>query len=68
MSAFSLAPEQVLMVGDSMSDLLASRDAGVRCAAVVWDSYDKQRVLAASADLVFESVIELLEWFRFHTN
>jgi HAD superfamily hydrolase (TIGR01549 family) len=65
---YSLAPEEVLMVGDSMSDINASRGAGVKVAAVLWDSYDKERVLAAQADFVFHRVDEMHEWFRLHTN
>jgi HAD superfamily hydrolase (TIGR01549 family) len=65
---FSLAPDEVLMVGDSMSDVNASRGAGVKMAAVLWDSYDKERVLAANTDFVFHSVDEMHAWFRLHTN
>lgn len=65
---FSLAPRQALMVGDSMADVHASREAGVRMAAVLWDSYDSERVLAAHTDMVFTNVRALLEWFRLHTN
>lgn len=67
-SKFSLVPGEVLMVGDSVSDVLASRGAGVKVAAVLWDSYDKDRVLEAKADFVFYHVHEMLEWFRVHTN
>lgn len=65
---FSLSPDEVLMVGDALGDIAASRNAGVRVAAVVWDSYDKERVLQAGADYVFHSVDEMHEWFRTHIN
>ena len=65
---FSVSPNEVLMIGDSMSDVRASRGAGVKIAAVLWDSYDKERVLAANADFVFHNVGEMHEWFRLHTN
>jgi pyrophosphatase PpaX len=65
---FSLAPDEVLMVGDALGDVKASRAAGVKVAAVVWDSYDKDRVLQAKADYVFHTVSEMHEWFEKHIN
>jgi len=62
--AFSLTPDQVLMVGDSLSDVRASRAAGVKVAAVLWDSYDRERVLAAKSDFVFHTVDEMMQWFQ----
>jgi phosphoglycolate phosphatase-like HAD superfamily hydrolase len=56
------------MVGDSLGDVKASRAAGVKVAAVVWDSYDKERVLQANADFVFHTVNEMFEWFKSHIN
>jgi HAD superfamily hydrolase (TIGR01549 family) len=61
-------PEEVLMVGDSLADLQASRSAGVPIAAALWDSYDRTRVLAAQPDVVFHSAEEMLDWFHRHTN
>jgi phosphoglycolate phosphatase len=37
-----------LMVGDSMSDILAARGAGVPVATALWDAYDRPRVMAAN--------------------
>ncbi len=65
---FSLEPSEALMVGDGMSDVKASRAAGVKMGAVVWDCYDKDRVLAENTDLVFHSVQELRDWFHHHLN
>jgi HAD superfamily hydrolase (TIGR01662 family) len=68
MKQFSLLPHQVLMVGDSMSDVKASHGAGVKIAAVLWDSFDRERVLAAQTDYVFHNVSEMLDWFCLHMN
>jgi phosphoglycolate phosphatase-like HAD superfamily hydrolase len=46
----------------------ASRAAGVKVAAVLWDTYDRERTLAAKADYVFHQVRELSDWFRSHIN
>ncbi len=61
---FGLSRDRVLMVGDALSDIRASRAAGVRVAAVLWDCLDPDRVLAAGADLVFHTVTEMDSWFR----
>lgn len=68
MEMFSLPPERVLMVGDAPADVAASRSAGIKVAAVLWDSYDKERMLAASPDFVFHRVDELLAWFQLCLN
>jgi pyrophosphatase PpaX len=60
-------PERgTVMVGDSMADVGASRDAGVLMAAVVWDAYDRERVLAAGTDLVFTDGASFVDWCRSH--
>ena len=59
-----VAPEQTVMVGDSMADVRASRGAGVRMAAVLWDSYDRERVCRSGADYLFETVPAFLAWCR----
>jgi pyrophosphatase PpaX len=55
-----------VMVGDSMADVGASRDAGVLMAAVVWDAYDRERVLASGTDLVFADGASFVDWCRSH--
>jgi len=65
---FDLQPQEVLMVGDSLGDIKASRGAGVKMAAALWDSYDSERVRMAGAGYVFHEVSELLAWLRTHIN
>ena len=64
LSAFGVPPGETIMVGDSMADVRASRQAGVAVAAVLWDAYDRQRVLDAGLDLVFETVPAFMDWCR----
>ena len=54
------------MVGDSVSDIKASRDAGVKIASVLWDSYAKEKVASMTTDLVFHTVAELDQWLKDH--
>jgi HAD superfamily hydrolase (TIGR01509 family) len=62
--AFSLAPAEVLMVGDALGDVAASKGAGATSVAVLWDSYDRERVARAGADVVFEEVSGFLSWLK----
>ena len=61
---FALPPGDVLMVGDALGDITASRAAGVISVAVLWDSYDRERVLQAGADLVFHEVGAFHTWLE----
>jgi pyrophosphatase PpaX len=56
------SPGEALMVGDSVSDVKAAREAGVAIAAVVWDSYAKDRVLEMGVAHVFHDVQEFAGW------
>ena len=64
MKRFSLRPDEVLMVGDSMADINASRESGVRVAAVVWDSYSKETIIRTVTDHLFHSVQEFRSWLE----
>ncbi|MGB2869483.1 MAG: HAD-IA family hydrolase [Bacteroidota bacterium] len=64
LSHFSLRPEEVLMVGDAVSDVKASHEAGVKIAAVLWDSYAKEKVLQMRTDYVFYNVAEFHQWLK----
>jgi HAD superfamily hydrolase (TIGR01549 family) len=61
---FNLEKENVLMVGDSVTDIKAARAAGIKIASVVWDSYSKDKVLEFGSDFVFESVDELKKFLE----
>ena len=55
---------EVLMVGDSVSDVKAAKEAGVAMAAVLWDSYGRDRVLETDASHFFHSVEEFSDWLK----
>lgn len=61
---FSLEPSEVLMVGDSVADFIASRETGVDIASVVWDSYGKEDVLKLTSNYHFHDVYEFYEWLK----
>jgi len=56
---FKLEPERILMIGDSVSDVKAARDAGVKIASALWDSYGIEEVKTLNSDYYFYSVEEL---------
>ena len=64
LSHFGFEPAEALMVGDSVGDVKSSHEAGVKIAAVLWDSYAKEKVLQMKTDLVFHDVAELAGWLR----
>jgi pyrophosphatase PpaX len=64
MNQFRLQADEVLMVGDGVPDVKASHEAGVKIAAVLWDSYGKEKVLQMKTDYVFHNVSEFSGWLR----
>ena len=65
---FGLEPREALMVGDSVADLRASRDAQVSMAAALWDSYGKERLLAMGPDYQFPDVPTFHSWLKAHLD
>jgi HAD superfamily hydrolase (TIGR01509 family) len=68
LDALGVPAEETLMVGDSLADIGASRGAGVRIASVLWDSYDRERVMSENPDILFHTVGEMFEWLRVYTH
>jgi pyrophosphatase PpaX len=64
MDRFSLPPDEVLMIGDAVADVKAAHEAGIPIAAVVWDSYAKEKVMNMETDYLFHDVKELHGWLR----
>ncbi len=64
MSRYSLKADEVLMVGDAVADITAARECGVRIAAVVWDSYSKEKVMQTKTDYLYHSVGEFHRWLE----
>ena len=64
LEVFSFEPARVLMVGDSISDVRASKGAGVRIAGVLWDSYNKEGMKESGADFLFETPDAFVLWCR----
>jgi HAD superfamily hydrolase (TIGR01549 family) len=55
----NLNPEEVLMIGDAPSDIIAARECGVEIASVVWDSYAEEEVRKLNSKNLFHSVADL---------
>jgi HAD superfamily hydrolase (TIGR01549 family) len=59
---FGLDKEKVLMIGDSVGDVKASKEAGIKIASVLWDCYRESKVKSMNSDYYFHSVKELREF------
>jgi HAD superfamily hydrolase (TIGR01509 family) len=64
LETYSLAPSGVLMVGDSLSDVQASKAAGVSMAGALWDSYNRDGMVQAGVDFLFETTEHFACWCR----
>jgi phosphoglycolate phosphatase len=58
---FGVDGEAVLMVGDSLSDIRAAREAGVKSIAVSWGHQSVGRLIGAAPDYVIRLPEELIE-------
>lgn len=61
---YNLNKYNVLMIGDAPSDIKASREAGIKIASVVWESYAKDKVMELDSDWIFHSVEELKDFIN----
>jgi len=59
---FNLTPKKVLMIGDSVSDVKAAKEARVKIASALWDSYGHEEVKLMRSDYYFYSVEEMNEF------
>jgi len=55
----NLNPQEVLMIGDAPSDIIAANECGVEIASVVWDSYAEDEVRKLNSNNILHSVDEL---------
>lgn len=55
---FSLSNNDALMIGDSPSDTIAAKKAGVDSAAVMWYSYAEEKLKNLNPEYIFESSSE----------
>jgi HAD superfamily hydrolase (TIGR01549 family) len=59
---YSFKKEEVLMIGDSVSDVRASKEAGIKVASALWDSYAAEKVKTLGSDYYFISVDQLKDF------
>ena len=59
---YNLKKDEVLMIGDSVADVRASQEAGIRIASALWDSYAAEKVKNLGSDYYFDTVDELREF------
>ncbi len=54
-------PDESLYVGDSLHDMKAGREAGVKVAAALWGPFPKEPLLAFEPDYLLRSIRDLLD-------
>ena len=59
---YNLKKDEILMIGDSVADIRASKEAGIRIASALWDSYAAEKVKTLGSDYYFHTVDELKEF------
>ena len=64
LNKFSLNKKDVLLIGDSPSDVKAARKAGIKIASAMWDSYAKSKVLELKSDYYFYTTKELKKFIE----
>ena len=64
MDALAVSPEETLYVGDSHQDIECAHRAGVRSAAALWGSVNRDRVLAWEPHYQLEEVAHLIDALR----
>jgi pyrophosphatase PpaX len=64
---YNLKKNEVLMIGDSVADVRASKEAGIRIASAMWDSYAAEKVKNLGSDYYFNTVEELKEFLVKYT-
>ncbi|TCT08491.1 HAD-IA family hydrolase [Paralcaligenes ureilyticus] len=62
MHELDLAPEQLVMVGDTVHDVQMASNAGVDSMAVTYGAHDKQTLVAAAPTVLVSSVREMRTW------
>ncbi|MEJ5305662.1 MAG: HAD family hydrolase [Ignavibacteria bacterium] len=61
LETYNLNKNEVLMVGDSLADIIAAKEAGIDIASVVWDSYAREEVIKLNP-IYFETVNDFKNW------
>ena len=62
---YNLNKNEVIMIGDSPSDIKAAHSAGIKVVSVLWDSLAKHHVLKMDSHYVFYTVDELKNFLLF---
>jgi phosphoglycolate phosphatase len=57
-----VAPERMLMIGDTTHDVEMARSAGAASVAVLYGAHDPQALRESAPDAIIGSVPELADW------
>lgn len=63
-AGLGMKPEDFSIIGDSTMDIETAKNAGMHAVAVTWGFHDRDRLLAAGADVVIDQPAALPSIFR----
>lgn len=64
MQQFGASPAETLYVGDSEVDIETARRAGLRCLSVTWGFRSEEQLIAAGAETLIHSPLEILDYLK----
>ncbi|WP_187355481.1 HAD family hydrolase [Paenibacillus tengchongensis] len=59
-----LPKQSIVSIGDDPNDVIASRNAGVISAGVLWGAKDRSALIASNPDYLFETIEEMSNFLR----
>lgn len=63
-NTFGLNAGNILMIGDSVFDVTAAKEAGVKSCLVLWDNYAMEKYSNVKADYIFTSVEKFITFLK----
>jgi phosphoglycolate phosphatase len=59
-----ISPEEVVLVTDTVGDVMQARDCGIRSIGVSWGLHEPARLTEAGAEFVAQWPLEIISWVR----
>ncbi len=61
---FEVDRNNSIMIGDSISDIKAAKEAKIKVAAALWDSYSREKIMSEVVDYIFENIEQMKMFFK----
>lgn len=60
----NIAPEDIVFIGDSIYDVIAGKDAGMKTIAVTWGNQDREILESENPDFIADTAEEIIEYIK----